>query len=86
MDFLALDADFDAQRGADVGALNDRAPNPDITGKIGGAERIVERATAGIANERMSGSAKVVIGAKFVEIGDVFKFAVAVGALREKAQ
>jgi len=78
LDFFALDADLYAQRGTDVGALDDGAANPDIAGKIGGAEGIIEGVTARIADQRVRSVTEIVIGAESVEIGDVFEFAVAV--------
>ena len=86
LDFFALDADFYAERGADVGALHDGAANPDVAGKIDGAERIVKGAAARVADEGMAGAAVVVIGAQLIEVGDVFEFAIAVGRLTREGK
>ena len=68
-----MDFDFDAEGRADVGALDNGAANPDVTGEIDGMERVVESASAGIADERMGGIAIAVVGTHFVQVGDVLE-------------
>jgi len=81
LDLFALNLDFDAERRTNVGALDDGAANPNIAGKIDGVQGVVEGMTARIANERMSGTAITVVGAEFIEVGDEFELAIAVGSL-----
>jgi|SRR5271157_348035 len=78
-DLFALDLEFDAEGRADVAALNDGAANPDIAGKAGGLQGIVKSMTAVIADEGMIGGTKAVFIFEFIEVGDVFEFAGAVG-------
>ena len=74
-----MNLDFDAERGANVAALHDGAANPDIAGQVDGPERIVEGASARIADKRMSGMAIVIFLAELVEVADVFELAVCIG-------
>src|SRR6266404_670589 len=78
-DWFALDFDFDAEGRADVAALNNAAAHPDVSGKIGSLERIVESAAARIADEGMIGAGEAVVLAKPFQVGDVFELA---GAIR----
>ena len=80
LDLFVLDFDFDAEGRANIAALDDGAANPDIAGKIDRAQRVIESAAAGIADQWMCGLAIVVIDAQLVEIGDVLELAVAVGS------
>jgi len=59
-DLLALDFDFDAKGRADVAALDDGAAHPDIAGKIGSFQRIVESVAARVSDERMIGAREAV--------------------------
>ena len=79
-DLLAVNLDFDAERGANVAALHDGAANPDVAGQVDGPKRIVKGVSARIAHKRVSGVAIVVILAELVEIADIFELAVAVGS------
>lgn len=84
-DLLVVDLNFYAEGRAHIAALDDGATNPDVAGKAGGFHRVVERVAARIANERMTGGAKIVITAKDVEIADIFELASAVrGFARER--
>jgi hypothetical protein len=84
-DLFALNLEFDAERRADVAALNDGAANPDIAGKAGGPQRIVESVAAGIADEGMSGGTKAVFSLEFIKVGDVFECTWAVGSSARKS-
>ena len=77
-DLFGLDFDFDAEGRADVAALDNGAANPDVVGRnAGGAQGIVERAAAGIADERMIGTLEIVFVAKLAEVRNVFELAIA---------
>jgi hypothetical protein len=75
---FALDFYFDAEGRTDVGALNDGALDPDVAGKVGGLQRVIERAAARIADERMRCVMVVVIFDQLVHIGDVLELAITV--------
>ncbi|SRR6266849_875566 len=78
-DLLALDFDFDAERGANVAALYNATAHPDVAWKIGSLERIVKSATARVADEGMISARKAVVVAEPLQVGDVFELA---GAIR----
>jgi hypothetical protein len=81
-DLLALNFDFDAEGWANVAALDDAAAHPDVPGKIGCFERIVESAAARVADKRMIGAGETVFVTQLAQVGDVFELA---GAVRSFA-
>src|SRR5690242_6726757 len=83
-DLLALDFDFDAEGWADVAALNDGAAHPDVAGKIGRLQGIVESAAAGVAYEGVIRARKSVVITEPVHVGNVFELAGAIGSLSGK--
>lgn len=82
-DLLGLDFDFDAEGRADVAALDDGAAHPDVAGKIGSLERIVEGTAARVADKRMIGAREAVFFAEPVHVGDILELA---GAVRSFAR
>ena len=80
-DLLALDFDFDAEGRTDVAALNDGAAHPDIAGKVGGLEGIVERTAARIADKGMIGPRVAVVVPEPLQVRDIFELAGAVRSL-----
>src|ERR1700676_2382447 len=74
-DLLALDFDFHAERWANVAALDYGPSHPDVAGKIGSFQRIVERPAARVPNQGMIGARETVIGTQLVDVGDVFQLA-----------
>jgi len=76
---FALNLDFDAEGRANIAALYSPSADPDVSGKAGGFQRVVECTTAGIADKGVNRSAKIVVLAKFFEIRDVFELAGTVG-------
>ena len=81
-----MNLEFDAEGRADVAALNDGAANQDIAGKAGKSQGIIESMAAMIADEGMIGGTKTVLILEFLNVGNVFEFAGAVGSLAGKAQ
>ena len=81
-DLLALDLDFDAEGRANVAALDDGAAHPDVAGKVGSFERIVQSAAARIANQGVIGPREAVVVAEPFQVGDVFQLA---GTIRRLA-
>ena len=76
-----MDFDFDAERRANVAALNDSPAHPDIAGQIGSLERIVKSAAARIADKGMIGAGKAIVVPEPVQIRDVFELAGTVRSL-----
>ena len=75
-----MDFDFDAERRANITALNDGTSNPDVVGReTAGAKRVVKGTATGITNQGMSGIFVTVLIAELVEVGEVLELAVAVG-------
>lgn len=83
-DLPALDSDFNAERRANIAALNDAATHPDIAGEAGGLQRVIESAAARIANEGMPGGFIVIFRTELVEAVDVLELARAVGRFARK--
>src|ERR1700739_4679481 len=74
-DLLALNLDFDAERRANVAPLDYGPSHPDVAGKIGSLQRVVQGAAARVSDERMIGARETVVGTELVQVGDVFEFA-----------
>ena len=79
-----MDLNFDADRRANVAALDDGAANPEIAGEVGSLQRVVENAGARIADQRMIGRFVAVVLAQLVEIVDVFQLTGAVDGFAGK--
>ena len=77
---LSLDFDFDAEGRANVAALDNAAAHPDVAGKIGCFERIVESAAARVADEGMIGAWESIVVAESLQVGDIFQLAGTVGS------
>ena len=58
---LAANLDFDTERGTNITALDNATADPDIAGKVGSLQRVVEGTAARIADERMTGLAKLIV-------------------------
>jgi hypothetical protein len=78
-DLFVLDFNFDAEGRANITALDDGAADPDVTREVGGLQRIVESAAAGITDKRMIGEAVAVLLAELIEVTDVLEGATAIG-------
>src|ERR1700757_2012326 len=74
-DLLAVDFDFDAKRGADVAALDNAAAHPDVAGKIGCFEGIVQSSAARIGDEGMIRMREAVVIAEPLQVRDIFELA-----------
>ena len=74
-DLLALDFDFHAEWRANVAALDYGSSHPDVAGKVGSFQRIVERSAARVPNQRLIRARETVIGTQLVDVGDVFQLA-----------
>ena len=72
--------EFDAERRANVAALNDAAGNPDVAGEAGCFQGIVKRMAARIADQGMLGIAEAVVPFQLIKVGDVFELARAIGS------
>src|SRR6266403_3249746 len=84
-DLFALDFDFDAEGWTDIASLDYAAAHPDVAGKIGSLQRIVESAAARIADEGMIGAGEAVVLAKPFQVGDVFELAGAIRSLTRES-
>jgi len=81
---LVFYLEFDAEGRTDVGALDDGAADPDVSGEHGHFFWIEDRVAAGVANHGVLGGVKAIVAPQLVEIGEVFEVATAVGGAHDE--
>src|SRR5579863_8089548 len=72
-DIFSVDFDFDAERGPEVGTLDDGSASEDVAGELGIFKRIEKRAAARVTDHGMPGLRVAVVGLDFLQVVEEFE-------------